>query len=258
MKFSTLWRTALAWIGGIILTIILIPPGLIALALDPFKQRLAQPMVQFWASTIMRFCFIEVRIIGVERLKGAKSVVFAANHQSLMDIFLLLGFLNKRVGFLAKKQTLWIPVIGILMMMLGHIFVDRSNPRKSLKSVKKCIKAVEAGRSIAIFPEGTRTRDGQMQQFKSGSLRIPVRTGVPVVPVTICGTFNVMPRDTFGVKPHPVVMHVGEPISTEGIERADFRPFVARVESVIRATKEELERQFPGAAPVASDQTVTA
>ena len=245
MGFATLWRTALAWIGGILLTIVLIPPGLVTLALDPKKQRLTTPMVVFWARSIIRLCFIPVTVEGADRLRDVKSAVFVANHQSLFDIFLLLAYPGCRIGFLAKKQTLWIPVIGLLMLLLGHIMVDRSNPKASLRSVKRCIRAVRSGRSIAIFPEGTRTRDGEIRDFKGGSMKIPLRTSAPVVPVTICGTFNVMPKNTFGVQPRPIHLHFGEQIATEGVERSGFKEFVKRVENKIRKTKQEIERNHP-------------
>ena len=250
MDFGTLWRTVLAWTVGILLTIVVIPPGLVVLALDPFKQRLVRPVVNFWGRSIMRLCFIPVRVEGIDYLEGGelRNAVFAANHQSLMDIFLLLGYLPRRVGFLAKKQTLWIPVIGQLMLMLGHIHVDRSNPRRSLKSVRKCIKAVGRDRSIAIFPEGTRTRDGKMLPFKTGSIKIALRTGAPIVPLTICGTFNVMRRGTFLVRPHPVVLRIGEPIETAGLEKGDMRDLVRRLESTIGEAKREIEREYPEAA----------
>jgi 1-acyl-sn-glycerol-3-phosphate acyltransferase len=245
MKFGTVWRTIVAWGGGILLTLVMIPPGLIILALDPVKQRLVTPMVVFWARTIIKLCFIPITVEGRENLKGTGSAVFVTNHQSLMDIFLLLAYPGRRIGYLAKKQTLWIPVIGLLMLILGHIFVDRSNPRSSLRSIQKCIGAVRRGRSIAIFPEGTRTLDGDMLPFKSGSMKIPLRTGAPVVPVTICGTFNVMPKNTFGVRPRPIYLHFGKPIETAGIDKSNFREFVARMERTIRETKRDIELRHP-------------
>lgn len=245
MSFSTLWRTVVAWSGGILLTLILLPPGLLLLALDPVKQRLVTPFVVFWARTILKLCFISVTVEGAKPLKKIKSAVFVANHQSLVDVFLLLAYPGCRIGFLAKKQTLWIPLIGLLMLMLGHITVDRSNPRSSLRSVKRCIRAVSKGRSIAIFPEGTRTLDGNMRTFKSGSLKIPLRSGAPVVPVTICGTLNVMPKNTFGVQPFPIFLKFGAPIETTGIEKRGFRTFVAHVEQTIRETKSRIEQKHP-------------
>ena len=245
MNFATLWRTIVAWTGGILLTLILIPPGLILLAFDPIKQRIPQRMVRFWGRTIMRMCFIRIHVLGLENIEGLKSAVFAANHQSMVDIFMMVAFIPRRLAFLAKKQTRLIPVIGQLMPMLGHIMVDRSNPKKSLRSVQRCINALSGNRSIAIFPEGTRTIDGKMKPFKSGSLKIPLRTGAPLVPVTLCGTLNVMPKNTFGVRPHTLVMHIGKPIDTKDLQVSDFRSFVDKIESTISETKDRLEDKYP-------------
>jgi 1-acyl-sn-glycerol-3-phosphate acyltransferase len=250
MSFSILWRTILAWTGGILLTLILIPPGLILLALDPIKQRLAQPFVIFWARVIMRLCFIKIHVLGLENIKGIKSAVFAANHQSMVDVFMMVAYIPRRTAFLAKNQTRFIPVIGQLMPMLGHIMVDRTNPKRSLRSVQKCIRALSGNRSIVIFPEGTRSLNGEMNRFKSGSLKIPLRTGAPVVPVTICGTLNVMPKNTFGVRPHTVVMHLGKPIETKEMQVSDFRLFVDQLEQTIRETKARLELEYPDTVPL--------
>lgn len=250
MKFSVFWRTVVGWGGGVLLTLILLPPGLIALALDPVKQRLVTPFVHFWAVTIIRLICVPVRVLGLENLDGVEAAVLAANHQSLMDIFLVLGFVPRRVIFLAKKQIKWIPLFGLLILMLGHILVDRSNPKRSLRSVEKCMRAVRAGRSILIFPEGTRTSDGSINRFKSGSLRIPLRTGAKVVPLTICGTFNMMPKGTFAVRPFPLLLHIGEPMETAALDQKNWKGFVAELEGVISRTKERLEREYPDVAPL--------
>jgi 1-acyl-sn-glycerol-3-phosphate acyltransferase len=250
MSFATLWRTILAWTSGILLMLILIPPGLILLALDPIKQRLAQPFVHFWARAVMRVCFIKIHVLGLENIKGLGSAVFVANHQSMVDIFMMVAYIPRRTAFLAKKQTRYIPVFGQLMLLLGHITVDRANPKRSLRSVQKCIRALSGNRSIVIFPEGTRTLNGEMNPFKSGSLKIPLRTGAPVVPITICGTLNVMPKNTFGVRPHTVVMHIGKPIETKEMQVSDFHRFVERLESTIHETKDRLEKEYPETAPL--------
>lgn len=244
MKFSVIWRTCFAWTAGILLTLVLIPPALVVFIIDPMKQRLIQPMIRFWARSIMRFCFIDIKIIGRENLSRVRSAVFVCNHQSMLDIFMLLGYTGKNAGFLAKKQVVWIPVIGILLLLFGHILVDRSNPRKSLESVQRCIKAINKGWSIFIFPEGTRTKNGEIGPFKSGSMKIPLRTGAPVIPLTLTGIFKVMPKKTFAVNPHPVILHIGEPLVSAGVEVKDFKPFVKQVEQIIHDTKERIDSEY--------------
>jgi 1-acyl-sn-glycerol-3-phosphate acyltransferase len=197
----------------------------------------------------MWLCFIPITVRGVENIKGLRSAVFVSNHQSMLDIFMMIGYIPRNAGFLAKKQVIWVPIIGWLLILFGHIRVDRSNPRESLKSVQRCIKAIRSGWSIFIFPEGTRTDDGSIRSFKSGSLKIPLRTGAPVVPVTLAGAYKVMRKKTMAVKPSPIVMHIGEPIPTEELEVKDFKAFVASVERKIRERYDKIITEFPQTAP---------
>lgn len=245
MKLSTIWRTITGWGLGIALTTVLIPIAFVAFVLDPIRQRLVQPIVRFWGWSIMHFAFVPITVLGAENTRKVKSAVFVSNHQSMMDIFLMLGFASHNIGFLAKKQVIWIPIIGWLMLLLGHIRVDRSNPRRSLESVQRCIKAIENGWSICIFPEGTRSDDGEIKTFKSGSLKIPLRTGAPVIPVTIAGNFQIMKKKTFAVHKNPVVIHFGEPISTEDLEVKNFKSFVKDMEDRIRKKAGWIAREYP-------------
>lgn len=240
MSFSTVWRTTFAWLTGLSFTAILIIPGCIAFLLDPIRQRLVQPMIRFWGRGIIRLCCVPVTVTGLENIRDIRSAVFVGNHQSMLDIFLYLGFIPRNGAFLAKKQVIWVPIIGWLLLIFGHIRIDRSNPKESLASVQRCIKAIDTGWSIFIFPEGTRTDAGEIKPFKSGSMKIPLRTGAPVVPITIQGAFRVMRKQTFAVHRHPIVMHIGEPIPAAGLDVKDFKPFVQQVEDKIRQTSERL------------------
>lgn len=251
MNFSSFWRTITAWSLGIILTLVLIPVGLVAFVLDPVRQRLVQPIIRFWGRSIMRFCFIPVTVTGRENALKVPAAVFVSNHQSMLDIFTLLGYIPRNSGFLAKKQVIWVPIIGWLLLIFGHVRVDRSNPRRSLESVQRCIKAIKSGWSIIIFPEGTRSCDGSISPFKSGSLKIPLRTGAPVVPVTIAGAYNVMPKKTMSVHPHPIFIHIGEPVSTDGLDVKDFKAFVQDIEDKIRDTYKRITSEHPETAPTA-------
>jgi 1-acyl-sn-glycerol-3-phosphate acyltransferase len=250
MKFSTLWRTASFWCVGILVTIVIIPFYFIGYLLDPVKQRLSQRLVRLWGWTVIRLCFLNVKVFGREILKDVDSAVFVSNHQSTLDIMMLIGTIPQHAGFLAKKQALWVPIIGQAMLLAGNIIVDRSNAQRALRSVRKCIDAVKHGRSIIIFPEGTRTRDGAIGPFKSGSMKIPLRTGAPVVPVTICGFFNVMRRKSTAINPGQVVVQFGEPISTKDLNVKDFRKFVLDIENRLRDTKKRIEAKHPATKPI--------
>lgn len=245
MTFSTFWRTCTLWILSITFTIIIVPFGIIAFLLDPIKQRLVQPMIRFWARMVLLFTFNKVTVLGLENIKGLKSAVFAGNHQSMLDIFLYLGNIPINGGFLAKKQILYIPVIGFLAVIFGHIVIDRSNPKKSLESVQRCIKAVKKGWSIYIFPEGTRTNEGEISPFKSGSLKIPMRTEAPVVPVAVAGVYKVLKKKQLRINRGHMVISFGKPMDTKGLEVKDFKPFVNNLEEQVRQCSKELAEKYP-------------
>jgi 1-acyl-sn-glycerol-3-phosphate acyltransferase len=245
MSFSTIIRTFSIWVLGWLFTGVMIPIGIITFLFDPVKQRLVQPLIRFWARTMLLLSFNKVTVLGLENIKGLKAGVFAGNHQSMLDIFLYLGNIPINGGFLAKKQILFIPFIGQLAVLFGHIVIDRSNPKKSLASVERCIKAVKKGWSIFIYPEGTRTDNGEISVFKSGSLKIPMRTEAPVVPVTVSGVHKVLTKHTLRINKGHMVISFGKPMETKGLEVKDFKPFVKKLEDKVRAEKERIDALYP-------------
>ena len=245
MPFSTIIRTFSMWVIGVCFTAIMVVPGIIAFLLDPVKQRLVQPMIRFWARGMLFLSLNKITVIGLENIKGLRAGVFAGNHQSMVDIFLYLGNIPVNGGFLAKKQIIFIPVIGQLAVLFGHIVIDRSNPKKSLASVQRCIKAVDKGWSIFIYPEGTRTDDGSISSFKSGSLRIPMKTEAPVVPVTVSGVHKVLKKHTLRINKGHMVISFGKPMETKGLDVKDFKPFVKKLEDQVKQEKARLDELYP-------------
>jgi 1-acyl-sn-glycerol-3-phosphate acyltransferase len=226
-----------------VLWIIMTPFALIVMLLDPIKQRPLQPLIRLWGKASIFIMGLPVKVSGLENLKGLKQAVLVINHTSAVDIPLVLGYLPLRIGFLAKKQVVYIPLIGQILLLLGHILVDRSDPRKALKSIDRCISAYRRGISIALFPEGTRTRDGKVQPFKAGSLRIPARAEATVLPISIYGGHKVMRKNDLTIYKHPVYMHIGAPIESTGISKDKYKDYVANLEEVVRNNTEDLRRQ---------------
>ena len=162
---------------------------------------------------ILPFTGIKVEVSGLKNIPKKKAVIFASNHQSLADIPLLLVSLPGKYHFVAKKELFRIPLVGWYIGWAGHIRIDRSDSISAIKTLDKVIASLEAGESIVIFPEGTRSRTGKLGEFKRGSLLIAFKTGVPVIPVAISGSFDFMPKWTFLINPAKVKIQVGEPIS---------------------------------------------
>ncbi len=157
---------------------------------------------------------VSVSIVGQELLEQGTPYIFAANHQSQFDIFVLQGYLGWDFRWLAKLELFKIPVFGQAMRLAGYIPVDRAHGRKALKSLDQAARRIADGASVVIFPEGTRSPDGRLGQFKAGAMVLAIRAGVPVVPVAIIGTHQVLPKSRLLVRPGRVEIRLGVPVST--------------------------------------------
>jgi 1-acyl-sn-glycerol-3-phosphate acyltransferase len=169
-----------------------------------------------WAPQVLGLGGVRVERRFADGIDWTRSYVVVANHQSQVDIPLLFAELPMPIRFLAKRSLFFIPVFGWSMWGARFIPVDRSSSRKSRRSIDKAAQKIRKGPSLVVFPEGTRTYDGELQPFKSGAFVIAVKAGVPVLPVAICGSFGVLPRHTLSVKPSSVRLVVGSPIPTGG------------------------------------------
>lgn len=179
-----------------------------------------QAVPHFWGWLITTWSGVKVRVEGLERLDRTKPYIFVANHQSQFDIFVLDGFLDIDFRWLAKKELFRLPFFGWAMLLAGSIPVDRSHGRKALKSLDQAAKRIAAGASVIIFPEGTRSPDGQLQPFKAGGMQLAIKSGVELVPMAISGTREVLPKGRILARPGRVVIRLGEPV--------DSRKFTAK------------------------------
>jgi 1-acyl-sn-glycerol-3-phosphate acyltransferase len=163
---------------------------------------------------IARLSAVSVSMSGADLLEQGRPYIFAANHQSQFDIFVLQGYLGCDFRWLAKLELFKIPVFGKAMQLAGYIPVDRAHGRKALKSLDEAAQRIADGTSVIIFPEGTRSPDGQLGQFKAGTMVLAIKAGVPVVPVAIVGTHRILPKGRLLVRPGRVEIRVGAPIAT--------------------------------------------
>jgi len=180
-----------------------------------------QGLATWWAASICRVSGVEVRVSGTERLDPGKSYIFAANHQSQFDIFVLQGFLGIDFRWLAKKELFSVPVWGPAMRRAGYIPIDRSRGRQAIKSLDEAAKKIAAGTSVIIFPEGTRSKDGKLHTFKAGAMVLAIKSGVPIVPVAIHGTYAILPKGKLLMKPGKVQIRVAPPIDTTHFKAKD-------------------------------------
>ncbi len=166
----------------------------------------------YWARLFCWLNFVTVSVRGRENIDSGTSYVFVANHQGAFDIFSLFGWLGHNFRWMMKESLRRIPFVGWACKACGQIFVDSSSVAATRRTMEAAEAQLRGGMSLAVFPEGARTWDGRMRRFKRGAFRLAVEFGLPVVPVTIDGAFDVLPRFRFLPRPGHISLTIHEPI----------------------------------------------
>ena len=202
-----------------------------------------QCLPRAWARIILVLSGVQVVVRGGKSLVSGRPYIFAANHMSQFDIFVLQGYLGHDFRWMAKKELFDIPVFGRAMERAGYIPVDRSRGREALKSLQKAAGRIADGTSVIIFPEGTRSPDGKLHSFKSGAMVLAIKSGVPIVPLAIYGTHHILPKGKLLARPGKVVVEIGEPIDItnyKGSQKQELAQLVqGRVAELLAAAGEE-------------------
>lgn len=170
----------------------------------------------FWSRSFFRLMFIPVTIEGIENLEKGKSYVFVGNHQSMFDVWLVYGWLPVVFKWMMKKELGRIPFVGTACRAAGHVMVDRSNPRAAVLSMQRIKQALQGGACTVIFPEGTRTPTGKVGPFKRGAFKIALDLKLPVVPLSISGCYEMLPKGKWIFSWHPVKLVIGTPQDLSG------------------------------------------
>ncbi|MBX6423973.1 1-acyl-sn-glycerol-3-phosphate acyltransferase [Thermosulfurimonas sp. F29] len=206
----------------------------ILIALVEKRKVLAHRVAWLWCRIVLRISGVRIEVEGLERLDPEKRYVFFANHRSQMDIPVLEEVLRPfEIRFLAKRNLFRIPFFGWGLSALGYIPVEREDPREGLRSLIACAERVRAGYSVVVFPEGTRSADGRLLPFKTAGFLIPIRAGVPAVPVAILGTEKILPKGKLIVRPGRVRVIIGEPIPTQGLSSRDKEKLARKVRNFV-------------------------
>ena len=206
-------RSALLWTSIVVSTI-----GLSTLAFItfPFDRtgNIVHHYARWWAKIQLLVSGVRVRVKGLEHLDRKNPFIYMANHQSSYDIFALLSCLPVQFRWIAKKELFAIPVLGWAMRAANYISIDRSGRRKALESIERAANKIKGGVSVVIFPEGTRSRDGSIQPFKRGGFTLALKSGVPIIPIAIKGSSDVMPRGSLRVRPGEIHITINRAIDT--------------------------------------------
>ncbi len=177
---------------------------------------------RLWARLLIRWSGGSVEVEGLERVDWDRPMVMVANHQSWFDVFAILADIPANLRFVAKEELARIPIFGRAWQACGHVSVNRSNRGEAIASLERAAARIrDESLAVIFFPEGTRSPDGRLQDFKKGAFVLALQTDVPVVPLGISGSRAVMPKGSFRIRPGRIRIRVGEPIPTAGMTHGD-------------------------------------
>ena len=168
------------------------------------------PMI--WSRCICFLLFVRVKVVGRENIDKNKSYVFVSNHQSAFDIWSIYGYLGHPFKWMMKKSLEKVLLVGQACKSVGHVFVDDSSIAGIKDTIQHAKSTLKGNMSLVIFPEGHRSWDGKMLPFKRGAFMLASEFGMPVVPITIEGAFDVLPRTTYNIRPGKIILHLHHPI----------------------------------------------
>ena len=209
---------------------------LIAPLFIPFTFNRQFPLVlarTVFSPVLLWIAGVKLTVKGRENVPLNKPVIFVANHCSHLDIGTLCRSLPVNLHFIGKKELIWAPVVGWYMWVAGHIFIDRSNKQKAIKSLAKAAQKIKSGKSVVMYAEGTRSKDGKLGVFKKGAFHLAVQSGVAIVPISIKGTFNVWSVNSNKITPGNVFVEIGKPIESTKYSKDTIKDFIADTREVI-------------------------
>ena len=200
-----------------------------------------------WVRWILTTCGVRVDVSGLEHLDPSRAYVVMANHQSVFDTAAIVATLPGSFRFVAKRELTWIPFFGWALAASGHVIIDRANRESSVRSLARAAARVRNGKTVVIFPEGTRARSGELGEFKSGGFHLALAAQVPILPVSVSGSSRITPPRSLRIESGRIHVHFGEPIPTAGLGLEDRHRLKELARSAILAGFEpELE---PGRVP---------
>lgn len=221
----------------IYITILYLP--IIALKDEKTGVRLARKKLRWLSKLVLRSLNVKLRVIYKNRkniniLEREKGIIFVCNHQSNLDIPVIVSALHIDVGFVAKKEMRTWPFFNIWMKKSKCVFLNRENPREGIKDIKEAVKVVKDGYPIVIFPEGERTLDGEILRFKKGSFKLATETNGIIVPLTLKGTFDIQKRGELKMKRNQLVtIVVDEPIYVDSLSKDEVKELSTTVREII-------------------------
>lgn len=208
------------------------------------RGRLWWPLARMWGKTIYWGALTPIYVEGFERLGWDQPAILMPNHESYLDVPALIASCPVPLRFVARKEVFKAPIMGAAMWATGQISIDRSDQTKAIESLKRAAQQVAGGRTVLLFPEGTRSRDGALGGFKKGGFMLALESGAPIVPIGLAGTRDLVPRGTWMYKRSRVALVVGEPIATAGMSVDDRDRLMEMVRCRIEMAREAAQSRL--------------
>ena len=190
-------------------------------------------IARIWAKSILIAARIKVKVKGLSKIDPTKPFIYMCNHQSNFDIPVLLAYLKVQFRWLAKAELFRIPLFGFAMKRAGYISIDRRDRKAAFTSLDKAAETIREGASVIIFPEGTRSPDGNISPFKKGGFVMALDAGAPIVPIILHGTRSIMPKNRLRIVPGNVKMEITDPIDTSGYTQKNKDALMKKIRHII-------------------------
>jgi len=223
------------------------PITIIVILVSLFERegKLGYSISRFWASAILKIGGIRLKVRGLERLDPRRQYIFMVNHQSILDIPVLVQSLPYfQLRWIAKKELFLIPFFGWALWASRHIVVDRSNRSKAIASLRKAKERISQGISVVVFPEGTRSRDGKFRPFKRGGFLLAVQTQTPIAPVTINGSGTLLPKGDLRIRGGEIEVIVSEPVPPEMYRSRNTRALLSHIREIMESHSRKQVESF--------------
>jgi 1-acyl-sn-glycerol-3-phosphate acyltransferase len=247
----------------LVIFVVTVPATLLIILLGPLDRngKHVQRITSLWTKIILTVGGVVLNVKGLSQIDPKRQYVFMVNHQSNIDIPVLIQSLPaRRLRWIAKKELLWVPFFGWAMWAAKHIIVNRADRFDALGSLKRAKERMKDGVSLVVFPEGTRGSEGDLLPFKRGGFLLAVKTGTPIVPVTINGSAATLPKGDWRIRGGQIEVVIGTPVSVENYRPGTLRALSAHIRelmgknlqtaSQVRTAKPDAQQPAPVSAPL--------
>jgi 1-acyl-sn-glycerol-3-phosphate acyltransferase len=213
---------------------------LLCIFIDRKRGRLFHAIARRWARAVLFVCGVKVRVAGLERIDPSRNYIYVSNHASMFDIPAILAGIPDQIRIIYKKELEVIPVFGWGLRFGAYIGINRGRGGDAMKSLDEAIDKMRHGASVLLYAEGTRTMDGRLQPFKRGAFNLAIKAGIPVVPLTVNGSYSILRKHSIDVIPGTVDLVLGFPIPVPAGEGKETeKKLMDQVHAVISGTYKE-------------------